>query len=364
MRSQYKEATTRDESLKRRVNSASRAAAIATDVSLRRALAATPAGDVLGDGGARRTRDGDTRGDDTSDGGARRDTDDHHGDHDGDYDDGYHDGYGDGYYNGWNNWYWNSAYPYWNSWYFGFIGWGWGWGYGYGYYNGWGYNPAWSWPYYSPGYGYYGYWPSYAYVSPAVIYNYYEAEQPIIREVVDPGYPEVLAAQPGAQTSTTSQDFSLRAASEYMGLGDRAFSEGRYGDAVHYYAKAIQFAPEDGVLYLVLSDALFATGDYHYAAFALRRALTFNPELASLGLDKRTFYGTPEDFQEQLDLLARFVGAQPMDTDARIVLAANYLFSLQPELAINVLDQAPGVSLRQSEASQQILAASAELLVK
>jgi len=50
------------------------------------------------------------------------------------------------------------------------------------------------------------------------------------------------------------------AAQRYLELGDRAFREGRYFDAVQFYAKAVEFAPDQGALYLVLSDALFAAG--------------------------------------------------------------------------------------------------------
>jgi tetratricopeptide (TPR) repeat protein len=282
---------------------------------------------------------------------------------------GYGNGYG--YDNHWNdpyndcaNWYWGAFFPSWSNWWFGH--WGWGWGHSYAYY------PSYSyWPYRSS-YNNYGFAPSYAYCSPAVIYNYYSDPAPTA-QVVQTEYIENAPEKPGVLAQgipTTSvrasndTTFAQRAATEYMALGDRAFTEGRYGDAVHYYAKSIQFAPQDGVLYLVLSDALFATGDYHYSAFALRRAFEFSPELASLGLDKRDFYGRPGEFDEQLQVLTKFVYDHPIDLDARLVLAANQVFSMQPAMAISTLDQAPGNAKAKSKACQLLAAASAEMLSK
>jgi hypothetical protein len=343
MRRQYAQASAADEALKTRMDNASRNVAIASDIALRAALSATPIGGSLG---------GNRPNDDWDD----------YGDGDGnDYGNGYGDDYNGGY-NGWCNWYWNSCYPYWNSWCFNSFGFCWGWGSNYSY--GWGYNACWSWPCYSPYYSYSHYWPTYAYCTPSVIYNYYEVEEPVTREVVAQEYVEPVPMATSPRATAPSPDFSLRAASEYMSLGDRAFTDGRYGDAVHYYAKAIQFAPTDGVLYLALSDALFATGDYHYAAFALRRSLEFNPELVALGLDKRGFYGRPEEFDQQMALLSRFVDDHAIDTDARLLLAANFLFSLQANDCLQVMDAAPGLKLRQSEAGQHLVAAAAGMLVK
>lgn len=342
----YQAARAQDASLQERMAAASVGVAIASDVALRTALGGTGLAGYGGVGSGS-YGSGDTAADRW-----------------GGYNHG--DGYGSGYgYGGWSNWYWNSCWPYYSSWWFGcssgwFPGWSWGWGSCYG----WGYNPWWSWSCYWPSYSYSYCWPTYAYWTPAVVYKYYEVEKPVYVEVEAQPEEEVYAA--GAPTAAPAQvpDIGQRAAAEYMALGDRAFTEARYGDAVHYYAKAIEFAPQDGVLYLVLSDALFATGDYHYAAFALKRSLELHPELAALGLDKRAFYGTPEDFDRHLVLLEKFVEDHVIDTDARLVLAANYLFSRQPERCTGLLDNAFSVDVKSSPAGQLLMAASLEMLAK
>ena len=66
---------------------------------------------------------------------------------------------------------------------------------------------------------------------------------------------------------------------------------------MHFYARAVEFAPHEGVLYLVIADGLFATGDYHYGAFALRKAFELDPTLARSQIDKHEFYADPREFE-------------------------------------------------------------------
>ncbi|MCY3004215.1 MAG: hypothetical protein NTV21_20660 [Planctomycetota bacterium] len=176
-----------------------------------------------------------------------------------------------------------------------------------------------------------------------------------VAPVVDPTVAKVLG---GASDSTQAQ------LEQYLADGDAAFREGRYGDAAHYYAKAIELQPEQGVLYLVLSDALFATGDYHYGAFALRRALEFDPTLATADLDKREFYRDPAEFERQLQLLERFLADRPTDVDARLLLSANYLFSKRPQLAIDLLEAGSSASARAETTGQKLLDAARAALTK
>jgi Flp pilus assembly protein TadD len=328
-RQQYQAATAADADLKLKLQAASVGIAVAGDVAVRATLAASPVGGL----GATSTYGACGTGDAWA-------------------------GYDDG---AWCSWYWNCYYPSWCNWWWGSCGWGWSSGWGFGWSSScWSWNtcamPSWYWPCYWPSYSYAYCWPSYAWWSPAVIYEV--VERPVVVEA------PVAAAPAAPAPRAAAPDFGQRAATEYMALGDRAFTEGRYGDAVHYYARAVEFAPEDGVLQLVLSDALFATGDYHYAAFALRRALELNPELASLGLDKRTFYGVPGDFDRQLAVLERFVADHPIDEDARLVLAANHLFALQLERALAVLDEPYSEALRRSEEGKLLQAAAAGLLAR
>jgi hypothetical protein len=130
---------------------------------------------------------------------------------------------------------------------------------------------------------------------------------------------------------------------------------------VQYYAKAVEFAPDQGVLYLILSDALFATGDYHYGAYALRRALELDATLLEKPVDKKGFYRDPLEFDRQLALLETYLKDRPTDHDARLLLAANYLFGGRPAAAVDLLESVQGVTARESAAGQLVLKAAQSL---
>jgi hypothetical protein len=218
------------------------------------------------------------------------------------------------------------------------------------------YYPWWWWcsrPYYA---SYYAYWPVttviYADDDPEVIYIEREsapAGEPVGEAVV--GAP----AQPGVAPSVPSAENPLSiAAQRYLELGDRAFRESRYADAVQFYAKAIEFAPDQGALYLVLADALFAAGDYHYGAYAVRRALELDPALVESNVDKHGFYPDPAHFDAQLAKLEQFLAEHPTDRDARLVLALNYLFGGRARDAVRTIDSAVG-AMAEDAAAQKVL---------
>ena len=224
----------------------------------------------------------------------------------------------------------------------------------YGLYSGWAWNAAWWWyrPYY-PSYSSYiyaGWWYpwSYGYYGGSTVYRtevvYVQEETLPAEELFEEGAGGGKERAPGADSEALR-----RSASRYLQLGDDAFQLGEYGRAVHYYAKAIELSPNDGVLYLVLSDALFATGDYHYAAYALRRAFELEPELSEMQFDKRDLYSDPQDFEKQLGQLELYLDDHFLDEDARLLLAANYLFGGAPERALEFLEDPFSVEVSQSE---------------
>lgn len=301
----------------------------------------------------------------------------------------------------WNS-YWNNCWPasgwWWNGWN-NTSYWGVGWGIGAYPYSWWchplsfSYRCWWgSWPTWNRGWwpnAYAGYWgaapvyysnllidssPSSA--DPVVIYvdgardvTVYENGQPVGADD-DAAVGEAVQLQ--ARSSATSgggaaapavglqrgPDTLSRAANQHLAQADEAFRERRYADAVHFYAKAIEYRPNEGVMYLVLADALLATGDYHYGAFALRRALELDPSLASNDIDKHDFYANPAEFDEQLQLLERFLSDHPGDADARLLLAANYLFGRKPALTIDLLESGASASVRNEAAGKLILDAA------
>ncbi len=243
---------------------------------------------------------------------------------------------------GWSRWNWGWSSCGWNAWWSFPCYWSW-------------YYPCWWWysrPYYDT--DYYPYQPiaTVVYAEPSVVYvqndNAGYASEPA---------GEVVASAPVARIAPPASEVSPLsiAAQRYLELGDRAFREGRYTDAVQFYAKAVEFAPDQGALYLVLSDALFAAGDYHYGAYAVRRALELDPALVESQVDKHGFYADPQVFDQQLAVLERYLGEHPSDRDARLVLAMNYLFGGRASEAVRTL-VSPAALVGEDPAAQKILA--------
>ncbi len=267
-------------------------------------------------------------------------------------------------------WWWNGCHPWshwcwWNHpcnfgcWYF------WGWApYGYDY---WYYPP----PYYGP--TYYTTVVEHYYDQPAATQSTTTNEQAPSANASNDSVGEGVLAETRSRAKTSTSDQALldsllvpgaaseaaNAANEFLALGDNAFNEHRYGDAVHFYAKAVEFSPNNGTYYMILADSLFAAGDYHYAAYALRKALELAPTLAADTFDKHTIYkNDPTEFDRQLAVLELYLQDQPTDQDARLVLAANYLYGGRPAAAVDLLDQNAGAKLRDDPAGKLIYEAA------
>ena len=120
----------------------------------------------------------------------------------------------------------------------------------------------------------------------------------------------------------------------------------------------MEFAPELGILRLVLSDALFAIGDYRWAAAELRKALELDPSLALHAVDKRAFYGDATDFDRHIALLERYLEDHFLDADARLLLAGNYLFGGRPAAAVDLLESPFSSEVVETEPGAVLLEAS------
>jgi len=254
----------------------------------------------------------------------------------------------------------------------------WPFGFGLSWHHG---NWGFGWNSYSYGYPYsYSNWYpySYAYWSPAPVYyttvvndryddvTYVVYQEPEVRGegvIIANDADERSVRDVPREPSPEVKQVLVRGASEYLTLGDEAFRQGRYSDAVHHYARTVEYAPGDGVLYLLLSDALFATGDYHYAAFALRRAVELEPRLLDNVIDKHGYYGDPAEFDKQIALAEQYLNEHFLDEDARLVLAANYLFANRPAQCVDLLLSPFSQAVLESTAGRRIYE-RAELLRK
>ena len=238
---------------------------------------------------------------------------------------------------------------------------------------GWGWNSCWWRPScWSPCYGWS--YPSW-YWYPSVVWIDHDeplvVERVVEREVVRETIIEVDATPPAAPVAADARlvepsapeavvQALHAAAKQHLDEGDRAFLEGRYADAVHHYARAVECSPQDGALHLVLADALFATGDYHYCAWSLRRAFELEPALFDAQVDKRGFYRDPAEFDRQLVLAEGFLEDHFLDDDARLVLAANYHWARRHGDCVALLESAFSVGVRDSLCGARILARAHE----
>lgn len=235
----------------------------------------------------------------------------------------------------------------------------------------WGYVPAWCrWGYYSwPAYcglywpRYYGwssswtsystcywgtydpycvssfrpwYWPTSVYVPTAVYYtsgSYVDESFPtshVTIRIGDDGDSSVSAAGDAVRYTTSAAPTKASKetlAERHVVLADAYFREGRYQDSVDSCLRALSYLPDDASIHFALADGLFALGDYHYAAFMIERGIELDPELATVIVDKRTFYGDAKAFTTQVDTLLRYTAEKPYDAAAFLVLGYNLRFS-------------------------------------
>ena len=234
--------------------------------------------------------------------------------------------WGAGWWWGWSSWWWPWWGPVW--------GWAWGWWW-------------WGSPYYYAPY-------AYSYAPPPVYYStiVYPDQQ-------EPQHEAVGAAQPAQPDGAA--DNTAHGISELLAIGDQAFHERRYSDAVFAYAKAVELAPKDGVLRLIFSDALFAAGAYHDAAAAMRRAFELEPKLAASSIDKHALYADASELDHQIAALEDYVQTHFSDDDARLLLAANELFAGHAQRCVDILKSPFGAKVLESNAGKLILARAEEV---
>ncbi len=180
------------------------------------------------------------------------------------------------------------------------------------------------------------YCPTYLYVPSSLIY--YSDSPPAAPAAADEGEVKVAGEGKAPPPRTLAE--------KYLELGDFYFRAGRFAEAADSYSRARTYAPNDAGIHFVLADAAFANDDYHFAAFLIKEALRLDPALASAKFDKRTLYGEPKLFDEQMAKLERYLEEKPYDAMAHLVRGYNLLFSDRIVTAIvafrRVLEIAPG----------------------
>jgi cytochrome c-type biogenesis protein CcmH/NrfG len=105
-----------------------------------------------------------------------------------------------------------------------------------------------------------------------------------------------------------------------VGEGNDSFAAGRYGDARRAYVRAVLLDENDGTAKFLYGLATFAEGDFGVAATAVRRALATTPDLIDYPFNIVALYGDEVRFNEQVGALSRYVGANPENLDAVLLL--------------------------------------------
>jgi len=146
--------------------------------------------------------------------------------------------------------------------------------------------------------------------------------QPLIfgATTVDYSQPIVMAASPpaGAGQATAEQR-----ATALLDSARSAFAEGKYQSALAQVDNAIGVLPNDAVLHEFRGLALFALGDYQQAVSSVYAALSVGP-----GWDWTTLsslYPDIDVYTQQLRKLEQYASANPTQSDARFLLAYQYL---------------------------------------
>ena len=173
---------------------------------------------------------------------------------------------------------------------------------------------------------------------------------PIIGSAAGPG---VGAASPAPVGAATVEDASAaQGEPTLVDLGNAAFNEGDYNEAVRYYVGAVLADDNDGIARLFYGLAQFALGDYDLAAMGMRRALVVMPDLIDRPIDLRSLYPDLETFESHVNKVVRFVNENPSGTNALFVLGYVYYASAQPEPAVSTLRKLTDLDPKDKQGAQ------------
>ncbi len=145
------------------------------------------------------------------------------------------------------------------------------------------------------------------------------ARMEVLAEDLAAGRKEVIDA-PDRPITTLAPDMPGKY-SQQMKSGEIEFRRGKYVEAREYFAEAARLSSDSPGALLSLARTNFATGRYDRAAAQLARVLRVVPELPTLNVQPRSFYGSDEAYQANVQALNKHVAANPTDAGALLLLA-------------------------------------------
>jgi len=133
------------------------------------------------------------------------------------------------------------------------------------------------------------------------------------------GYRLVLVPRDIVEAIPEDFDRTLRKSNFPLVMGDMAFKEGNYVQAVLAFWEALDRKPDAVTCHFALGDALLALRNFGTATELIRAGLGMSPRWADK-LDRRGVYGVKGDFEKHLDEAALFAESNPRAPEAWFLL--------------------------------------------
>jgi tetratricopeptide (TPR) repeat protein len=135
----------------------------------------------------------------------------------------------------------------------------------------------------------------------------------------------------GASAITTLVPAAPGIYHDFMENGEKAFHSGYFVEAMQNFRNANHVGVHDPESMLSLAHAHFALGQFATAGVYLAQAIEVLPELPLLPIKPTSFYGDLGEqrarYGDHLDMLRAYLGHQPDDAEAHLLLAYFLWFS-------------------------------------
>lgn len=163
------------------------------------------------------------------------------------------------------------------------------------------------------------------------------------------------------QEIAARKELALLSYDVLLGEGLVYFRARRYAQAARSFIAAADKDHGDAASRLHAAQCLMASGLYTQALAYARRAFELAPQLIYRPLNHRHNYVFPQDFDEHLAELERYVKAHPRDDEALLLLAYEQFFSDRPAKAakamrrVKTLARSDGFAKKLWKAAQPML---------